>query len=207
MTQFQLSSSWRLGGMALKGALILVPCLGQPLFSAEEAADAQKTEAEVVDGTTTATITQDGDLLTLTTADERKVVIDTSTLPAVPVAPTALGHQVDQLALSDSAFLHAWNEIRHSTLEQNQFLDRQVQLRFEWAEQVKERGAKRAAALAERQARLDHKRAEIEQGKQFDDEAEQAYQDALTAFKAEFAATSIVMTNEMIELLAAGKPQ
>jgi hypothetical protein len=90
-------------------------------------------------------------------------------------------------------------------LEENQFLDRQIQLRHVWAQHIAARDARRQQALVERQARLDDARMKIEQGQQFEAEAEAAYQEALAAFKAEFARTSIVLTNEMIDLLVAGK--
>ena len=60
--------------------------------------------------------------------------------------------------------------------------------------------------MALRDELLAIRRQQIEDGQKYDAEAEAAYREALAAFKAEYKASSIVMTDEMIELLAAGKP-
>ena len=144
-------------------------------------------------------------LLTVTTADGREIQIDTSILPPASTAPTALGHTYDAAAVADAAFLHAWNEVYHGDIEENQFRDRQAHLRVEWAKDIERRAAARAKALAARDELLAARRQQIEQGLQYNAESEVAYQQVLANFKAEYEASSIVMTDEMVELLAAGK--
>ena len=112
---------------------------------------------------------------------------------------------LDQQALSDSAFLHAWNEVRHQDLEENKFLDRQVQLRHVWALHIAARDALRQQALAERQARLLMPGQKLSKASSLKQNRKQPTKRLSRPLKLNFIRTSIVLTNEMIDLLVAGQ--